>query len=112
MNRNKLNLEKTHFNDAFIISGGNLQKRSKLIVIIQKHRNNRHLGVQRKGFPLASRKQRYKIQPKDLVLINRKWFFTNGSHSKGKAVIIDKKSISISKIKRYYNFGSMVYTSL
>ena len=50
VDRNKLGLEKTYYNDAFVISGGNSQQRCKLIEIKQKHRNNRVLQLNRKGF--------------------------------------------------------------
>lgn len=109
VNRNKLNLEKTHYNDAFVISGATTQKRCKPIKIIQKHRNNRKLQIQRKGFKPSIRKQHYKIQPKDLVLIGKKWIITNGCHCNGTRVYINNKDININKIKKVYNFGSFVW---
>jgi hypothetical protein len=42
-NRIKLNLEKTHFNDAFVIAGGTIQKRIKPLFINQIRRHNRSL---------------------------------------------------------------------
>ncbi len=59
INRNKLGIEKTHYNDAFIISAGTNQKRCKTIVIKQKHRNNRVLQLNRNGFKPSIRKCRY-----------------------------------------------------
>ena len=38
-----LNLEKTHYNDAFVIAGGSTQKRATPIFMGQKRRNNRKL---------------------------------------------------------------------
>ncbi len=38
-----LNLEKTHYNDAFVIAGGQTQKRATPILMGQKRRNNRKL---------------------------------------------------------------------
>lgn len=42
-NRIKNNLEKTHFNDAFIIAGGTIQKRIEVTIFEQVRRNNRAL---------------------------------------------------------------------
>jgi hypothetical protein len=42
-NRIKNNMEKSHYNDAFVIAGGSLQKRSEPIQCIQSRRNNRSL---------------------------------------------------------------------
>jgi hypothetical protein len=107
--RNNLGLEKTHFNDAFSISGIN-QDRSKPIEIIQKHRNNRVLQLNRKGFKPSIRRQRYKIQPKDLVWINNKSHIVNGVHNKGLNIICyDLKSTNIKKVKKHYNFGSFMW---
>ncbi len=41
--RIKLKLEKTHYNDAFCISGGNTQQRAEPIIFTQTRRNNRSL---------------------------------------------------------------------
>jgi len=109
VNRNSLGLEKSHSNDAFVIAGGNIQKRINPIVIKQKHRNNRSLGKQRKGFAPSSRKKRYKIQPMDLVKIAGKWLRTNGVHCKGKRLMVNKKSININKVESIYSFGSFIF---
>jgi hypothetical protein len=107
--RNSSGLEKTHFNDAFSISGTN-QDRSKPIEIIQKHRNNRVLQLNRKGFKPSIRKQRYKIQPKDLVWINSKSYVVKGIHSKGSQILgYNFKSTNIKKVEKYYNFGSFMW---
>lgn len=50
LRRNEIGLTKTHANDAFVIAGGERQKRCKSLTILQKHRNNRSLGQQRRGF--------------------------------------------------------------
>lgn len=42
-NRIKNNIEKTHSNDAFVISGGTIQKRTEAIIFEQVRRNNRVL---------------------------------------------------------------------
>ena len=69
-NRTKRELEKTHINDAFIIAEGERQKRTKPYICKQVRRNNRRLQTNRKGFKPSIRKQRYKIQPNDLVKFN------------------------------------------
>ncbi|MFA7302056.1 MAG: RNA-guided endonuclease IscB [Candidatus Shapirobacteria bacterium] len=110
VDRNELNLEKTHCNDAFVIAKGCFQLRTKPIIITQKHRNNRSLQCNRKGFDPAIRRKRYKIQPKDLVWIDNKKYTASGTHSKGKAVDIkDGKSIGIKKIEKVYHFGSFTF---
>jgi hypothetical protein len=107
--RNNLGLEKTHFNDAFSISGTG-QDRSRPIDIIQKHRNNRVLQLNRKGFKPSIRRQRYKIQPKDLVWIEGKSHIVSGVHNKGLNIICyDLKSTRIKKVEKYYNFGSFMW---
>lgn len=109
--RLSLGLEKTHYNDAFCITGGNTQERVEPIKLKQKHRNNRVLQLNRKGFKPSIRRQRYKIQPKDLVKINNKWYITNGLHNKGKSIIVNKKSINISNINKYFNLGGLFFSS-
>jgi hypothetical protein len=109
VNRNALGLEKTHYNDAFVISGGKNQEKIKPVIWIQKHRNNRSFGIRRQGFAPTSRKQRYKIQSKDLVWIDKKMFVSNGSQNLGSRVKIGKKTINIKKVEKYFNFGSIVY---
>ena len=109
MNRLGLGLEKSHINDAFVISGGNGQVRCSKINITQKHRNNRSLGQQRKGFAPSSRKQRYKIQPKDLVKVDGEWKETKGIHCKGSRVVVGGKSVSIKVVDEVYNFGGLQF---
>ena len=43
LRRITLNLEKTHYNDAFVIAGGSTAKRATPIFMGQKRRNNRKL---------------------------------------------------------------------
>lgn len=109
--RNELGLEKTHFNDAFVIANGTNQERITPIIIRQKRRNNRALQLNRKGFKPAIRKQRYPIQPKDLVWIDGKKFIVSGTHNKGKNVILEgiKKSCPIKKIEKIYRFGTFTF---
>lgn len=101
--RLKLGLEKTHYNDAFCIAGGNMQERVKPIELKQKHRNNRAIQLNRKGFSPSIRKQRYKIQPGDLVKIANKWYMTNGMGCKGTRCLINKKLVNIKVVENFYN---------
>lgn len=104
--RQKLELEKSHNNDAFVIAGGTVQERSTTVEMQQKHRNNRVLQMNRNGFPPSIRKRRYPIQPKDFIWINGKICIATGIHCKGKRVIItDGKSVLVKKVERVYHFS-------
>ena len=70
--RKQLGLDKTHHNDAFVISGGTDQERCIANFSKQIRRNNRQLQQNRKGQKLAIRKQRYKIQSGDVLLFQKK----------------------------------------
>jgi hypothetical protein len=70
--RNKLGLEKSHVNDAFVIAGGTDQERCRPYEVIQVRRNNRSLQKNRKGFKPSIRRQRYQLQPHDVVSYNGK----------------------------------------
>lgn len=109
--RNELKLPKTHYNDAFVITNGSEQERVMPIIIKQKHRNNRVIQLNRKGFLPVIRKQRYSIQPKDLIWIDGERKIVSGIHNKGANVMIEgsKKSIPTKKIQKIYNFGSFTY---
>ena len=109
--RLSLGLAKTHYNDAFCIAGGNMQERVKPIELKQKHRNNRVLQLNRKGFKPSIRRQRYEIQLGDLVKINNNWYITNGLHCKGTRIMINKKSVNLSNISKYFNLGGMFFSS-
>ncbi len=72
--RIKLELEKTHANDAFVIANGQnpVQTakaviRSKPYQVKQIRRNDRSLQLNRKGFEPSIRTKRYKFKPGDLV---------------------------------------------
>jgi hypothetical protein len=111
LKRQEFNIQKSHNNDAFVIANGSFQERCKPVIITQKHRNNRAIQLNRKGFVPAIRKQRYNIQPKDIVWIGNKKFTASGVHNKGISIIISetKKSIPITKISKYYNFGGLAW---
>ena len=109
-NRNKINLEKTHYNDAFVIAGGEKQERIKPLEILQKQINNRTLQLNRKGFKPSIRKQRYPIRPKDLIWVENKVYSVLGSQNKGTYIKVSglKKVIPIKKIERIYHFNSLI----
>ncbi len=81
--RQEQNLEKTHVTDAFIIAGGLKQQRSQTLKFFFKRKNNRSLQKNRKGFAPSIRKQRYSIQPHDLVVWQGKQYKAIGIQNKG-----------------------------
>jgi hypothetical protein len=112
--RLELGLDKSHNNDAFVISCGTHQKRSLPMTIKQKHRNNRSLQKNRKGYKPSIRKQRYKLQPGDLVKVDGKNYEVRGTHSYGKYVKVKDKTdkifnFNINKIKWSFQYGNFIY---
>ena len=112
-NREKLGLPKNHYNDAFVISGGNSQIRVKPINIKQKHKNNRKIQLNRKGFKPSIRRQRYKYQPKDIVKYNGNLYEVVGVHCKGSRIMIKnlkgKIGINVKKIDWHFNFNTLAF---
>jgi len=108
-----LQLGKSHANDAFVIAGGENQKRCSGYSIRQKRKNNRALQLNRKGFNPSIRRQRYSCQPKDLVKVDGKIFEVLGTHSYGKSVLVlrdgVRKNIAIKKVDWQYHFSGMVW---
>ena len=114
VNRNELWLPKTHFDDAFVIAWWKSQKRCNSIEIKQKHRNNRSLQLNRKGYKPSIRKQRSKIAPWDLVYVNHKvfpcvWMFNYWTYVKVKS---NDSFINfpMKKVLKFFNFWSFVYS--
>jgi len=99
-NRCDLDLEKSHVNDAFVIAGGANQKRCSQFKIEQKRKNNRCLQLNRKGFKPSIRRQRYSLQPKDLVKINGEIYEVKGIHSYG------------ARVKLKNSFGNIINKSV
>jgi HNH endonuclease len=64
--RIELGLDKTHYNDAFVIAGGSDEVRSEPYYIKQKRKNNRCLQ-QNRSHSISIRRQRYSLRPQDLV---------------------------------------------
>jgi hypothetical protein len=113
INRNEYKIEKSHHNDAFIISGGNQQKRCKPITIEQKHRNNRVLQTNRKGYKPSIRKVRSFIQPKDAFWCKGKEYRCKGMFGNGKYVLYGemkkKEYINVKLVEKHFNFGSFTW---
>ena len=111
LERRKLGIEKSHCNDAFIIASGSNQERCNSISIIQKHRNNRAIQMNRNGFSPSIRKQRYSIQPKDLIWIDSKKHIVSGIQNKGAYIKVEnsKKVFPTKSIERSYHFGSFSF---
>lgn len=104
--RIKQKLDKTHFNDAFVIAKGKFQIRSDPYELKQIRRNNRKLQTNRKGFKPSIRRQRYKLQPNDLVdceinYVGELWK-VKGIHNYGnRAIIVNKIGELISENIKY-----------
>lgn len=109
--RNELGLQKSHNNDAFVISGGTFQKRTYVWSIEQKHRHNRAIQLNRKGFKPSIKTHIYKIQPKDLIWVEGKKFSVVGIQNRGSYVKVKdySKVIPTKKIENIYNFGGFIW---
>jgi hypothetical protein len=101
--RKELGLDKTHYNDAFVIANGSNQDRCNVVIARCIRRNNRQLQLNRKGFKPSIRRQRYKIQPGDIVKYKNKLYLTKGCHNKGSRAIIvfngKPKSVSVKQLE-------------
>jgi hypothetical protein len=112
-NRYQHRIEKTHSNDAFVIAGGSKQKRAEERTINVKRKNNRSLQKNRNGYAPAVRRQRYKIQPKDLVIFEGKQYQAVGMQNKGAYLKMTDglKAIvkSVKKIERVFHQKGVIY---
>jgi 5-methylcytosine-specific restriction endonuclease McrA len=102
--RNTLGLKKSHVNDAFVIAGGTTQERCRPYEVIQVRRNNRSIQTNRKGFKPSIRRQKYPLQPYDLVRYNNRIYRVKGVHCYGKRVMLENPkgknlSVAIKKIE-------------
>jgi hypothetical protein len=111
LKRQENNIPKSHNNDAFVIAKGTDQERCKPVTIQQKHRNNRAIQMNRKGFKPSIRKQRYNIQPFDIVWIMGKKHIASGIQNKGRYLLVKgiKSPISVKNIENHYKFGSLAW---
>jgi hypothetical protein len=108
--RSILKLEKTHYNDAFIIAGGNKQGKVTPITLKQKHKNNRSLQLNRKGFKPSIRSRRYPIQPYDLITVEGNKYVVKGSFNLGTWVSCINKNFNIKKLSQVFHTGSIYLT--
>lgn len=112
--RNVLKLEKSHSNDAFVIANGSIQSRSIVLNILQKRHNNRCLQLNRKGFKPSIRRQRYKYQPRDIVMIKDNYYEVIGTHSYGNQIKVTKSktvfNFSTKKVEKHYITNSWIIT--
>ncbi len=84
--RIQLGLAKSHVNDAFVIAGGTTQSRCRILQVKQIRRNNRSIQTNRKGFKPSIRRQRYPLQPHDLVRYDDELYGVKGVFNYGKWV--------------------------
>ena len=68
---------------VMVIAGGSVQEREIERSITFKRKNNRSIQKNRNGFAPSIRKQRYAIQPKDLVKFEEKQYQAVGIQNKG-----------------------------
>jgi len=114
VDRNNLGLAKSHTNDAFVIAKGNSQTRVKSFEIIQKHRNNRILQRQRRGYKPSIRRSRSIIQPLDLIWIKGIKYISKGMNGYGRYVYVDigenKTSLNMKLVEKYFSQGSLSFS--
>jgi hypothetical protein len=84
--RIELGLAKSHFNDAFIIAGGCQQTRCRIFRVTKPRRNNRSIQLNRRIYGRSIRKQRYFLQPFDLVSYNGMLCQVKGMFNRGRWV--------------------------
>jgi ribosomal protein L28 len=112
--RTELRLEKTHYNDALVIAGSLSSIKIIPVLMRQKHRNNRVLQLNRKGFKFSIRRKRYSIQPYDIIFVqsSSKKYSVRGCHTYGKAVIctdgINFFDFSVKKVIKVFHTKSIV----
>lgn len=113
--RIELKLEKSHSNDAFCIDNeeGD-QKRVYCYSIFQKRKNNRSLQKNRKGFGISIRRQRYPIQPYDIIYKEDNTYISKGSFNQGTWFWIKNnenknKGISYKGIDKIFHTSTFVY---
>ncbi len=101
-NRIKYNIEKTHYNDAFIIAGGNDQIRCRPYFTIQTRVNNRCLQQNNTSRPggRSIRRERYNLHSNDLVKFNDMICICKGTLSEGKYCRLTDLQDNKIKIKR------------
>ena len=114
VNRNNLNIEKSHSNDAFIIAGGTIQEFSQSHQVVQKRKNNRSLQLNRKGFKPSIRKTHYVNQPHDLIVYKKNNYVVLGTHNYGRLTLVkdekgNKKDIKTKELMSLYHSNGLVW---
>ena len=66
-NRILFNIAKSNPNDAFVIAEGTTQEQSEPYTLTQTRRNNRSIQTNRNGYKPSIRRQKYDLQPNDIV---------------------------------------------
>lgn len=91
---------KSHGNDAFVIAGGDGEmSRVRTMCSGQRSRNNRGIQLNRKGFKPSIRRERYGLQPGDLVSWNNFVHVVKGMHCRGSRVMLGiGKSVALKKV--------------
>lgn len=111
--RYTLGLEKSHENDAFVITGGTHQARDTTQSIRFKRKNNRSLQKNRNGFAPSIRKQRYTIQPNDIVRYQGQTGIAKGMQNKGTylAFMLGAKRLvkSVKQIDLVFQHKGVIY---
>lgn len=114
--RYTLGLEKSHENDAFVITGGTYQARDTTQSIRFKRKNNRSLQKNRNGFAPSIRKQRYTIQPNDIVRYQGQTGIAKGMQNKGAylAFMLGAKRLvkSIKQIDLVFHHKGVIYNGV
>jgi len=112
-NRYNHGIEKSHSNDAFVIAGGSTQLRESELNISFKRKNNRSLQKNRNGFAPSIRKQRYGIQPQDIIEWNGVKCIAKGMQNKGTYLAFMKGSKRLVKniktIKLVFQNKGIIY---
>ena len=110
MKRVDAGLDKTHNNDAFVIAGGNKQRRSRLFTVRQKRHNNRCLQLNRNGHRPSIRRSRSVIQPGDILLVAGKEYISKGMLDFGKRVLVGdmkkREYFKTGQVEKCFHVGS------
>ena len=113
VDRNALGLEKSHVNDAFVIARGVTQERAKPFTVMQKHRNNRVMQLNRKGFKPSIKRKWSIISPLDIFWVKGKQYTCKGMFNKGKYILFgsmkQKKYFNMNLVDKYFNQGSLAW---
>jgi len=113
LQRQKLKLDKSHINDAFVIAGGTFQERIEPQNAFHKRKNNRKLQTNRKGYKRSIRKKRHKIQPYAIVRYGEKIYKALTTHGGGYTIkLIDESKVinrSKNKVNLIFNQGTFVF---